>query len=105
MKITAVSVFIFAALVVVSASGIGAPTQAIGSATAPLGLATAQSTPDARDSDNSGCSKWRQFYSSFGLKPARSDSNQRPDSSNPVCWAARWPAMAAVTRRESPCRL
>ncbi|MEO0420182.1 MAG: hypothetical protein AAF249_15065 [Pseudomonadota bacterium] len=85
MKVTAAIISMFAALIVASASDSGAFKQAIGGTLAFPGTSTAQTTPDVRDADQTSCAKWRQFSSSFSLKPAGSNRDKSPDGSSAAC--------------------
>ncbi|MEL6485607.1 MAG: hypothetical protein AAFQ13_00490 [Pseudomonadota bacterium] len=85
IKITASSVSTLAALIMASVSGIGAPEQAVSGTPVLLAPSTAQTTTDVRGANQNSCAKWRQFLSSFSLKPAGSNLDQSPDGENPAC--------------------
>ncbi|MEO0871023.1 MAG: hypothetical protein AAFY19_03555 [Pseudomonadota bacterium] len=73
------------ALIVASVIGIDAPRQAVGGTLALPGPSKTQTTTDVRGANENSCAKWRQFFSSFSLKPAGSNRDQSPDGENPAC--------------------
>lgn len=85
MKITAASVLIILALTLTSGTGAAAPPHVRGGIIAPLNLTMVQAEPDLGGVNRSGCAKWKQFSSTFSLKPAQSILDQQPGGAKAEC--------------------